>query len=241
MTTLFVSDLHLDEQRPQVSEAFIRFLQTEARQAEALYILGDLFESWVGDDAADAHQLRIMDAISSLTASGVPCHFMHGNRDFLVGQRFARETGVQLLEDPTRLVIHDTPVLLMHGDLLCTSDTDYLRYREKVHRPGRQKFFLMLPIFVRRYIAWLLRARSMAAVENKSPVITDVTQQAVEERMTSAGVHTLLHGHTHRPDIHRFELNGRPAVRIVLGDWYEQGSVLRWSDEGYELTRLGWT
>ena len=241
MTTLFVSDLHLDAGRPQVTEAFLHFLQNDARQAEALYILGDLFESWIGDDAVDDHQRQVISAISALTASGVPCHFMHGNRDFLIGERFANEAGVELLDDPSRLEIHGTSVLLMHGDLLCTSDTAYLRYRETVHRPHRQKLFLMLPVFVRKYIAWLLRNRSMAAVENKSPMITDVTQEAVEARMTSAGVLTLLHGHTHRPAIHRFDLNGQPAVRIVLGDWYEQGSILRWSRDGYELTRLSWT
>ena len=241
MSTLFVSDLHLDVSRPEVTEAFIDFLRNEAGQTEALYILGDLFETWIGDDAADEHQRKIMAAIREFTAAGVPCRFMRGNRDFLIGQRFAEETGVELLEDPSVHDIQGTPVLLMHGDLLCTSDTAYLRYREKVHQPRRQKLFLMLPRFIRQYIAWLLRKRSMAAIDKKPPVITDVTQSAVEARLKTAGVSTLLHGHTHRPGIHEFELDGSRATRIVLGDWYEQGSILRWTARGFELTRLAWS
>ncbi|HZF25442.1 MAG TPA: UDP-2,3-diacylglucosamine diphosphatase [Steroidobacteraceae bacterium] len=238
MTTLFVSDLHLDAQHPEITRQFLQFLSGEARQAEALYILGDLFEVWIGDDDPDPEKRRVISGLRALTAAGVPCYVMHGNRDFLLGERFCTDSGCRLLEDPTIIHMHGRRVLTMHGDALCTDDHAYQKLRAMVRDPGWQRMFLALSHEQRRMLADQARAGSKAHIAQAMSAIMDVNQQAVTAAMRGAEVNLLLHGHTHRPNVHRFDLDGRPVARIVLGDWHDQGSVLRWDENGFELQSL---
>jgi UDP-2,3-diacylglucosamine hydrolase len=238
MKTLFVSDLHLDAQHPEITGQFLQFLAGEAREAAALYILGDLFEVWIGDDDPDPEKQRVIAALKALTSAGVPCYVMHGNRDFLLGQRFCAESGCRLLEDPTIISLYGERVLTMHGDALCTDDHAYQKLRAMVRDPGWQEMFLALSHDQRLMLAEQARAGSKAHMAQAMDAIMDVNSQAVLAAMRAAGVKLLLHGHTHRPDVHRFDLDGSPAARIVLGDWHEQGSVLRWDEKGFALQSL---
>lgn len=232
---IFISDLHLDISRPRATAAFLRFLQTDARLTERLYILGDLFEVWLGDDSSDPYSDRVLDELSFYTKLGHECLFMRGNRDFMVGQRFSRYTGIRLLDDPTVEMIYGERVLVMHGDLLCTDDQGYQRFRRIVRNPIVQRGWLALPLATRRALAARARQRSRELTAGKPPAIMDVNAAAVESALRTHGVSLLLHGHTHRPGVHRLTVDGRPATRIVLGDWYEQGSMLEWSAAGYQL------
>ena len=236
--TLLISDLHLDPAAPGIARQFLAFLDEAAREARALYILGDLFEAWLGDDDPEPAGRAIVAALRRLTHAGVPCFFMHGNRDFLVGRRFARETGCTLLDDGTVVDLHGERVLLMHGDVLCTADTSYQRLRRILRNPVVDFTVRHLPLAARRRLGRRLRAGSRMHVGTTAPAIMDVTPDAVLDTMRRARVRTLVHGHTHRPAIHQFELDGQPARRIVLGDWYTQGSVLEWRDGGIELRAL---
>ncbi len=238
MTTLFIADLHIDAAHPAITSQFLDFLRTDAARAEALYILGDLFESWVGDDAADAAQTAVIDGLRALTAGGVPCFAMHGNRDFLLGERFCALAGAELLSDPQLLTLYGARVLLMHGDALCTDDRAYQRLRATVRHPHWQRQFLALSIAERRALAGAARAGSRAHAAAIEYAIADVNPDSVEAVLRTAGIDLLLHGHTHRPAVHRLNLDGRDCTRIVLGDWYSQGSVLRWDPGGYELCAL---
>jgi UDP-2,3-diacylglucosamine hydrolase len=238
VATLFISDLHLEPERPDITRQALALLESEAGDADALYILGDLFEAWVGDDDPEPEKLRVVGALQRLTSAGLPCYFMHGNRDFLVGNDFAKASGCEILGDPTVIEIHGTPVILMHGDTLCTDDVSYQDYRRRVRDPAWQRDMLARPLAERLAVARQLRQASKASMAGKSPEIMDVNQDAVVDVMRRHGVYTLVHGHTHRPAVHRFELGGREAVRIVLGDWYEQGSVLTWDEDGYDLRSL---
>jgi UDP-2,3-diacylglucosamine hydrolase len=233
---LFVSDLHLDASRPAATTAFLALLRGEARAAGRLYILGDLFEFWIGDDADDDLAMAVTDAIASYTAAGHACALMRGNRDFLFGAGIVRRTGARLLDDPTVETLCGEQVLLTHGDRLCTDDRAYQRHRQRINKPLVQRTFLALPRRWRRAIGEAGRRRSQAHTAATTPQVLDVNPAAVAAEMSRYGVRFLVHGHTHRPAIHRFDLDGRPAVRIVLGDWYRQGSALRWHADGrYEL------
>lgn len=238
MTTLFISDLHLDPARPDITSQFLTFLSDEARAAEALYVLGDLFEAWVGDDDPEPEKRRAIEGLRALSDSGVPVYFMHGNRDFLIGERFARECGCTLLADPSLLELYDNKVLLMHGDTLCTDDVDYQAFRHMTRDPAWQQQFLALPLAQRLAMAAEARAESVAASKGKPESIMDVNQEAVKQAMKKHSVLLLLHGHTHRPNVHQFDIDGDPAQRIVLGDWYTQGSVLYWDKSGFRLESL---
>jgi UDP-2,3-diacylglucosamine hydrolase len=238
VTTLFISDLHLDAGEPETIRRFVTFIETEARGARALYILGDLFEAWVGDDEDDPRLAPVQAALADLTRAGVPCSLMHGNRDFLIGPRFCAATGCRLLGDYERVDLYGNTVLLTHGDLLCTDDTRYLSLRKTLRNPAWQRDFLAKPLAERRKIAAELRQLSAAEIASKSYDIMDVNQTTVENVMREHAVTLLLHGHTHRPAIHRFPLDGHPAVRIVLGAWYEHASIIRWDDNGYRLETL---
>ena len=228
MATLFISDLHLDETRPQIVDLFVRFLSHEARKADALYILGDLFESWIGDDDDAPLATRIAHALRSLRDGGVPIYLMHGNRDFLLGAEYAKHAGMELLADPTIVELDGERTLLMHGDTLCTDDVEYQKFRGLVRNPAWQQQFLAKPLAERRAFASQARGESRKQTAMKAAEIMDVNQSAVESVMRTHGVHRLIHGHTHRPATHRFDLDGQIAERIVLGDWYEQSSVLTW-------------
>ena len=236
MTTLFVSDLHLDASRPQVTDCFIRFLQQTAAEADALYILGDLFEVWFGDDDPAPDHRAVAAALKSLTSGGTPCYLTHGNRDFLIGPRYAAECGLQLLDERTVIELGGERILLLHGDELCTDDAGYQRFRRIVRSTLVHRLFFLLPLGLRRRIADRLRQSSMGTV--KPEAITDVNAAEVRAVMDDAGVRVMIHGHTHRPAIHQLRVNGDPALRIVLGDWYTQGSILHWTDSGPELTTL---
>ena len=235
MATLFIADLHLQTEEPAITAGFLRFLHGEARQADALYILGDLFEAWIGDDDPNPLHRQIAAALKALAESGVPCYFLHGNRDFLVGQRFARESAMTLLPEEKLLDLYGRKVLIMHGDTLCTDDPGYLAFRAKVHTPWIQKLFLALPLFIRRRIAQKMRDDSKAANSSKSMEIMDVNAQAVVEVMEKHHVQWLIHGHTHRPDIHTLDANGETAHRVVLGAWHTQGSMVKVSVDDVEL------
>ena len=238
MSTLFVSDLHLEADRPDIGNQFIQFLKAEAMEADDLYILGDLFESWVGDDDPNAHYAKIKMAIRKVVDKGVPVYFMHGNRDFMVGRQFANETGVEILKDPYPVTMYGQKALLTHGDALCTDDTQYQRVRVMTRNPDWQASVLAKPLKERLRIAAEARRQSLERTLNLSMDIMDVNQDEVRRVITTHGVDVLLHGHTHRPDIHTIDLGNRKAKRIVLGDWYTQGSVLRWDLQGPKLRAL---
>ena len=232
MTTLFISDLHLDASRPEITELFLKFLREEAAKASHLYILGDFFEAWVGDDDDDPHHARVMQGLRGLTDTGVPVSLMHGNRDFLIGEAFLRRTGAKLLPEPTVLDLHGRPTLLMHGDSLCTDDKEYQMVRRMLRDPAWQKDYLGKSLAERRAIASHAREQSKKHTALKLDYIMDVNHEAVEDVMHKHGVTRLIHGHTHRPAVHHFKSNGMDMERIVLGDWYEQSSELSWNENG---------
>jgi UDP-2,3-diacylglucosamine hydrolase len=240
VSTLFISDLHLSAERPAITALFLEFLRTRARQAEALYILGDLFEYWIGDDTAQQPEYQpLIAGLRELTAAGVPVRVMHGNRDFLLGSEFERQTGAQLLPDPSIVELYGEPVLLMHGDTLCTDDLPYLKFRQMVRNPAWVQMFLGKPVAERVVIVREYREVSKAATAAKKPEIMDVNPAAVETALRSHGVRHLIHGHTHRPAQHTLMLDGATVRRTVLGDWYDQGSVLSCDAHGCRLESLG--
>lgn len=238
MPTLFISDLHLEAGRPEIGVQFLDFLSGEARDADTLYILGDLFEVWLGDDDPNPYYAAMKAAIRELVDSGIPVFFMHGNRDFMIGDEFATETGVTILQDPELIDLHGEKVLLSHGDALCTDDVEYQRFRTMTRNPEWQA--MMRAKTIQERIAHALEARqgSMEHGESLDDEITDVNQGAVEALIRKHGVDILLHGHTHRPAIHEVRLGDRTATRIVLGDWFEQGSVVRWDENGPRLEEM---
>lgn len=229
---LLISDLHLEEQRPDITRAFLHFLQTRARQAEALYILGDFFEVWVGDDGMSPFQHDIARALRELSDAGTRIFLMHGNRDFLIGRAFCREAGCTLLKDPSIVRLNGEPVLLMHGDSLCTLDVGYMKLRRLLRNPLSLFILRNLPLTTRRKLARKLRSESRAQTRMKAREIIDVTPDEVPRIMAEHGVRTLIHGHTHRPAEHALELNGQSARRIVLGDWDSQGWALQIDEQG---------
>ncbi|EPA0113879.1 UDP-2,3-diacylglucosamine diphosphatase [Enterobacter ludwigii] len=235
MATLFIADLHLQTEEPAITAGFLRFLRGEAKSADALYILGDLFEAWIGDDDPNPLHREMAAAIKALVDSGVPCFFIHGNRDFLLGKRYARESGMTLLPEEHVLDLYGRKVLILHGDTLCTDDTGYQAFRAKVHTPWIQKVFLALPLFIRKRIAARMRADSKAANSGKSMAIMDVNPQAVVRVMEKHRVQWLIHGHTHCPDVHTLTANGEAAHRVVLGAWHSEGSMVSVTPDGVEL------
>lgn len=219
MTTLFISDLHLEESRPDITRAFLAFLEQKAAGAESLYILGDFFEAWIGDDERTPLQEQVADALRQLSDSGTRLYLMHGNRDFLIGEDFCARAGATLLDDPTVVDLYGTPTLLMHGDSLCTADVEYQKFRANMRNPQWQQMILQRPLKDRQQMARQLREISMAKNQGKEEFIMDVTPEEVVKDLEAHGVQRLIHGHTHRPAVHELTVNGQPARRIVLGDW----------------------
>lgn len=219
MTTLFISDLHLEESRPDITRAFMTFLQTRAHGAEALYILGDFFEAWIGDDEHTELQQQVATALRTLSDQGTQVFLMHGNRDFLIGDDYCQQAGATLLPDPVVVDLYGTPTLLMHGDSLCTRDEEYQKFRSNMRNPQWQQMFLQRPLADRQMVARQLREISMAKNQGKEEFIMDVTPEEVVRVMEDHGVQRLIHGHTHRPAEHSLSVAGQPARRIVLGDW----------------------
>lgn len=238
MTTLFISDLHLTPQAPEITECFTHFMQTQAIKADALYVLGDLFEFWVGDDDKSPFARQIRDEFKRLTDTGVPVFFTQGNRDFLVGKRFAKQTGVTLLGDETVIDLYGRNAVVLHGDTLCTQDTKYLEFRAKVHQPWLQWVFNRIPMFIKQKIVAKVQSDIRDDKSTKSLEIMDVTPSEVEKVMQQHHVDLMIHGHTHRPNIHSLETEDGNKTRIVLGDWYTQGSILVYDKNGYELQVL---
>jgi UDP-2,3-diacylglucosamine hydrolase len=223
---LFVSDLHLDASHPAAIAQFLEFLETEAARSDGLYILGDLFESWVGDDDNEAARSRVCEALRALTRRGIACRIQHGNRDFLLGKGFSERTGCEVLPDPTLLETGGRRIVLSHGDTLCTDDVGYQRFRRLARSRGLQLAWLALPLRARRGLAAWGRRHSRAHVQRLPDAMMDVTPTAVAELLRAHDADILIHGHTHRPGEHRVSVDGRTRLRLVLGDWYEQGSML---------------
>ncbi|MDR6644740.1 UDP-2,3-diacylglucosamine hydrolase [Luteibacter sp. 1214] len=239
MSTLFIADLHLDDARPGITTLFEQFLASdEARSASAFYILGDLVEAWIGDDDDAELPDRIANATRALRDGGVPVYFMAGNRDFLLGETFAARAGMTLLEDGTVHDIEGARTLLMHGDVLCTDDVEYQTVRAQVRTEAWKAQVLSMPLAARRAFAAQARSDSKSRTGRIDETIMDVNQNAVESAMRDAGVRRLVHGHTHRPAVHDFTLDGDAAQRIVLGDWYDHGSVLAIDGDRVELRGL---
>ncbi|GGU74022.1 UDP-2,3-diacylglucosamine hydrolase [Pseudomonas laurentiana] len=232
---LLISDLHLQEERPDITRAFLDLLEGRARQAQALYILGDFFEAWIGDDAMTPYQASICQALRALSDSGTQIFLMHGNRDFLIGQAFCEAAGCTLLSDPCVVEMGGEPVLLMHGDSLCTRDLAYMKLRRYLRNPLSLWILRHLPLSTRQKLARKLRSESRTQTRMKANDIVDVTPEEVPRVMQQHGVRTLVHGHTHRPAIHKLALSNTPARRIVLGDWDRQGWALQVDEQGFQL------
>lgn len=224
---LLIADLHLQPSQPEIAQGFIDYLRGPAREASSLTILGDLFEAWIGDDYRGDFEQQIIAELQSCSASGTRLAFMHGNRDFLIGESFAADSGCALLEDPTVVELAGQRVLLMHGDSLCTRDEAYMAFRQQARDPAWQAQILALPVEERLALARKLREQSGEANSNKAEEIMDVTPDEVVAVMAEHGVRTLIHGHTHRPAVHDLDVAGEPAKRYVLGDWI--------SDQGWQL------
>ncbi|WJM94596.1 UDP-2,3-diacylglucosamine diphosphatase [Pseudomonas defluvii] len=232
---LLISDLHLQEERPDITRAFLDLLEGRARQAQALYILGDFFEAWIGDDAMTPYQASICQALRALSDSGTQIFLMHGNRDFLIGQAFCKAAGCTLLNDPCVVEMGGEPVLLMHGDSLCTRDLAYMKLRRYLRNPLSLWILRHLPLSTRQKLARKLRSESRTQTRMKANDIVDVTPEEVPRIMQQHAVRTLVHGHTHRPAIHKLALGNTPARRIVLGDWDRQGWALQVDEQGFQL------
>lgn len=245
MTTLFISDLHLDAARPAITSLFLQFLQREAIHADALYILGDLFEAWVGDDDPSDLASQVAQGLHAVATAGVPVYFIRGNRDFLLRDGYAARCGMRILPDPAVIDLYGKPTLILHGDLLCTSDQAYQAFRTQTRDPAWQAQFLAQPLAARLAFAAQARAASQAhqgglkdSDRAQFEMLTDVTPAEVEATFARYGIDRMIHGHTHRPAVHELDVGGRACKRIVLGDWYEQGSVLRVGPQSMQLQPL---
>ena len=244
MSTLFIADLHLQANRPALTQAFLNYLETRAQEADTLYILGDLFEHWVGDDGMGPFEQQIADALQRYAGQQRNVYFMHGNRDFLVGSTFAQKAHLTLLDDPTVITLGNERVLLMHGDSMCTQDQAYMQFRAQVRSPAWQQQVLAMPLEQRIALASQLRAQSGEANSTKSADIMDVVEDDVIAQMNAADTRVLIQGHTHRPNEHRVELGeGRIGRRLVLGDWREDEQAMWeavYADGQLTLQRFTW-
>nr|WP_214658444.1 UDP-2,3-diacylglucosamine diphosphatase [Pseudomonas folii] len=232
---MLISDLHLQEERPDITRAFLDLIAGRARDAQALYILGDFFEVWIGDDAMSPFQRSICQALRELSDSGTQIFLMHGNRDFMIGRAFCKAAGCTLLPDPSVVQLNGEPVLLMHGDSLCTRDEGYIRMRRYLRNPLTLFVLRNLPKSTRHKLARKLRNESRSQTRMKANDIVDVTPEEVPEVMQQFGVRTLIHGHTHRPAIHKLQIGDQAARRIVLGDWDKQGWAVQVDEQGFQL------
>ena len=235
MTSWFASDLHLDPSTPQIADRFKRFLAGPARESRSVFLLGDLFEAWIGDDDPEPAHREVVAAIAALAAAGTLVYVMRGNRDFMIGERFCADAGAILLDDPAILAVGGERVMLSHGDGLCVDDRAYQKLRALVRDPSLREGFAHLPIEARRRLASEAREGSREHLANASAYITDVNQPAVDAVMRDADVPLMIHGHTHRPGVHRFGSDGVERTRVVLGAWHDEAHVVRWDDAGWQL------
>jgi len=238
MTILFISDLHLSPNRPDITQRFLHFIDQHACHAEKLYILGDLFDFWLGDDDDSDFANTIRTAFLSLTQIGVECYFIHGNRDFLVGKKFSQQTGVVLLEEECKIDLYGCPAILLHGDTLCVEDVKYQEFRAKVHQPWLQWLFRRIPLFIRKKIVRNIQGQARDDKKSKSLAIMDVTTSEVSAVMQKHQVEVMIHGHTHRPATHDIALHSGSGRRIVLGDWDECGYLLSVTEQGFKTEIL---
>ena len=236
---LFASDVHLAAHRPGAIEAFSAFLAGPVRRADRLYILGDLFDQWLGDDDGRAPHPGVEAALAEAVAAGVPIDLIRGNHDFLLGDAFAARTGCRLVDEPLAIEVAGDRVVLLHGDTLCTRDAGYQEFRRYARDPANQRGFLARPLDERAREAARLHAKSSAHSRLTPEDIMDVTEEEVARVLSECGATWMVHGHTHRPAVHRLDLESGPATRIVLGDWYEQGTVLAWDEQGRRLVPPG--
>ncbi len=223
----FISDLHLVETRPETTQLFLNFISYQATRAQALYILGDFFEAWIGDDNDSSLIQEIKAALKQLSSDGVKIYFMHGNRDFLIGSRFADECGLTLIPDPYVIDLFDTPTLLMHGDSLCVHDISHQRFRKYAYNPNINRFFTMLPLSIRKRLAYYARSKSKKSISQKDRQIMDVCPDEVKRVLKLHNAELLIHGHTHRPGMHDIDIDGKRKQRIVMSDWHETASIIR--------------
>lgn len=235
MSILFISDLHLHESRPQITRAFFHFLHTQAAQAETLYILGDFFDAWIGDDDDTKLPKQVAAELFALSQQGIAIYFQHGNRDFLLGESYAHKAGMTLIPETSVIDLYGTPTLLLHGDTLCTADKDYQQFRSMVRSSQWQQQILAQPLAARRALAKQLRDKSQSMNSLKAEDIMDVTPAEVVAQMAKNNVTRLIHGHTHRPARHKLNLNGKIAERIVLGDWHSHGWCIKATENHCEL------
>lgn len=238
MATWFISDLHLSPARPDIAHLFFDFLREQARNADALYILGDLFDAWIGDDDTSAFAAQVQAELRRYTDSGVPTYFVAGNRDFLIGKAFAKRTGIELLDDPSVINLYGRETLILHGDLLCTDDHSYQKFRRRIRKPWLLKLLLSLPLRTRMRIANKLRqtSKTQQPLSDAELAIMDANTHTVVDYFHHYQVHHMIHGHTHRPAEHQHALgDGSQATRIVLGDWYTQGSMLKVTATAHQL------
>ena len=238
MSTLFISDLHLSQERPNINELFLTFLQQQAPQAEALYILGDLFEVWLGDDMIPPAYQPALEQIAAVVNGGTPVYVMHGNRDFFIREQFEKLTGATLIHEPCVIDLYGTATLLLHGDTLCTDDIEYQKFRAMVRNPQWQDEILSKSPQERLELAKKFREMSKTETAKKDNDIMDVNQDAVMQAMQDNQVLQLIHGHTHRPDTHQFTLDNQTATRVVLPDWYEKGGYLAVNEYGFEAHEI---
>lgn len=241
MSILLISDLHLNPERPDITEAFLSFLQNQTGDCETLYILGDFFHIWVGDDAMGDFEKNIAHALKKRADQGIKIYLMHGNRDFTIGKTFCHLAGCQLLKDPTVTQFYNTPVLLTHGDILCTNDIEYQKKRRFYRNPFILFLLRLLPLKKRLKLAAKLRNESKLKKGQKPVEIMDVTPEAVTALLNKYQIQTLIHGHTHRPAVHTLTTNGKPAKRIVLGDWEPQGTILKVTPNEFNLIPTAYT
>lgn len=234
MSTWFISDLHLAPEETRITAGFLDFM-LEPQAGDTLYILGDFFNYWIGDDVQDPYIEQIQQVLRATADRGVQIYFMHGNRDFLLGEAFCQRAGMTLLEDPTPIDLDGEPALLMHGDSLCTQDLAYMEFRKMARNPQWQSQFLSQPIEDRIAYAQKARAESQSSNSMKDDAIMDVTPAEVNKALTQANCQRMIHGHTHRPCIHQWQIDGKDCERIVLGDWYDKGWYLKVSNGQYTL------
>lgn len=230
--TIFISDIHLEADTPHLTELFFQFLQSLDQTVDALYILGDLFEAWVGDDDNSSFNLKIIAGLNHTVKKGIPIYFIQGNRDFFINEDFAKKSGCQLLPDEIKIKLYDQFVLIMHGDTLCTHDKKYLFMRKIFRQPFLQKLFLSLPLSFRKKIGYQLRKKSKHHLINAQPDYLDVVEETVKNRMQQTQVCYLIHGHTHKPCLHIKNRTKKNEYRFVLGAWHEKGNMLTWYADG---------
>ena len=236
---IFISDLHISLEKTDITRRFISFLNEQAGTAGAVYILGDLFDTWIGDDDNTPPNKKVKTQLKQLTNSGTQVYLQQGNRDFLIGQQFCKETGVTLLDDYAVIDINGVKTLLTHGDLLCTDDIPYQDFRKKSHTDEWKQNVLTKPLLLRLLVARWYRFRSFFHKRKKSQDIMDVNQQTIINAMQEHDCLRLIHGHTHRPAIHDFNIDGIPAQRFVLAEWKKDSAeLLRWTSDGYKIEKI---